>query len=202
MPKNRPQFSFLNKTPSYAAAAVLAVSICGIGTATAATKIIAGTVFLSSTVWAEFVADAKGYFKERDLDVEIIATRSSSKAVQQLTAGSIHVGSSGIPDYLRAIDQGAPIKIFKNQIGTPPYTIFAKAGIKSIADLKGKRVPTGYASQRVIDVLTKGALANGNLATPTFSRYRYRTWSAAQRSSRRARPTCSCSRSAPARSRK
>ncbi len=50
---------------------------------------------------------------------------------------------------------------------TPLYSEFFVAknsGIKTIADLKGKRVPSGYASQRVIDVLTKGTLANGNLS--------------------------------------
>lgn len=124
-------------------AASLVVASGGFRGANAATKVIAGTVFLSSTVWAEFVAEAKGYFKEHDLDVEIIATRSSSKAVQQLAAGSLHVASSGIPDYLRAIDQGAPIKIFKTQIGTPPYTIFAKPEITSIKQLKGKKVMIG-----------------------------------------------------------
>ncbi len=50
---------------------------------------------------------------------------------------------------------------------TPLYSVFfvgKDSAIKTIADLKGKRVPTGYASQRVIDVLTKGTLANGNLS--------------------------------------
>lgn len=49
---------------------------------------------------------------------------------------------------------------------TPLYSEFFVAKdspIKSIKELKGKRVPTGYASQRVIDVLTKGTLANGGL---------------------------------------
>ena len=49
---------------------------------------------------------------------------------------------------------------------TPLYSEFFVAKdlpIKTIADLKGKRVPSGYASQRVLDVLTKGTLANGNL---------------------------------------
>ncbi len=35
---------------------------------------------------------------------------------------------------------------------------------KTIADLKGKRVPSDFVSQRVIDVLTKGMLANANLS--------------------------------------
>jgi len=50
---------------------------------------------------------------------------------------------------------------------TPLYSEFFVAKdspIKTVADLKGKRIPTGYASQRVLDVLTKGTLANGGLS--------------------------------------
>jgi uncharacterized protein len=50
---------------------------------------------------------------------------------------------------------------------TPLYSEFFVAKdspIKTIPDLKGKRVPSGYASQRVIEVLIKGALANGGLS--------------------------------------
>jgi TRAP transporter TAXI family solute receptor len=49
---------------------------------------------------------------------------------------------------------------------TPLYSEFfvrKDSPIKTIADLKGKRVPTGYASQRVLDELTKGTLANAGL---------------------------------------
>ena len=143
MPKTRMRAHCLRGFIACTLAASIIIASGSMRGATAATKIIAGTVFLSSTVWTEFVAEAKGYFKERDLEVEIIATRSSSKAVQQLAAGSLHIASSGIPDYLRAIDQGAPIKIFKTQIGTPPYTIFAKPEITSIKQLKGKKVMIG-----------------------------------------------------------
>jgi uncharacterized protein len=50
---------------------------------------------------------------------------------------------------------------------TPLYSEFFVAKdspIKTIPDLKGKRVPSGYASQRVIEVLIKGSLANGGLS--------------------------------------
>jgi hypothetical protein len=50
---------------------------------------------------------------------------------------------------------------------TPLYSQFfvrKDSGIKSIADLKGKRVPTDYVSQKVIDVLTQGTLANAGLS--------------------------------------
>jgi TRAP transporter TAXI family solute receptor len=49
---------------------------------------------------------------------------------------------------------------------TPLYSVFfvkKDSPIKTIADLKGKRIPSGYASQRVLDVLTQGTLANGGL---------------------------------------
>ena len=49
---------------------------------------------------------------------------------------------------------------------TPLYSEFfvrKDSPIKTIADLKGKRVPTDYVSQRVLDVLSRGTLANGGL---------------------------------------
>ncbi|MGA7489184.1 MAG: TAXI family TRAP transporter solute-binding subunit [Xanthobacteraceae bacterium] len=50
---------------------------------------------------------------------------------------------------------------------TPLYSVLhvrKDSPIKTIADLKGKRVPTDYVSQRVLDVLVKGTLANGGLS--------------------------------------
>ncbi len=49
---------------------------------------------------------------------------------------------------------------------TPLYSVFyvrKDSPIKTIADLKGKRVPTEYVSQKVLDVLVHGTLANGGL---------------------------------------
>ena len=115
----------------------------GAATAQAETKIIHGTVFLSSTDWAGFVADTKGFFKQAGLEVETIATRSSSKGVQQLAAGSLNIVSGGMPDHLRGIEQGGPMKMFLNQIGTPPYAVYGKSSIKSVKDLKGMKVIIG-----------------------------------------------------------
>lgn len=126
------------------AAAALSISVALFAhTAQAATKIVHGAVFLSSTDWSEFVADAKGFFKERGLDVELVTAGSSAKAVQELAAGSLDIASGGMPDHLRAIEQGAPMKLFANQIGTPPYTVYAKHEIKKVSDLKGKKVIIG-----------------------------------------------------------
>ncbi len=121
--------------------AAAAIAFCG--TAVAQNKILAGTVFMSATVWPHFIAADKGYFKAAGIDVEILATRSSAKGMQQIAAGSLDIVSSGIPDHLRAIDKGAPVKIIMNQIGTPPYMVYASSDIKKITDLKGKTVIVG-----------------------------------------------------------
>jgi ABC-type nitrate/sulfonate/bicarbonate transport system substrate-binding protein len=121
----------------------VAAGIAFSGAANAQTKILAGTVFMSATVWPHFIAADKGYFKAAGIDVEIIATRSSAKGMQQIAAGSLDIVSSGIPDHLRAIDKGAPVKIIMNQIGTPPYMVYASTDIKKITDLKGKTVIIG-----------------------------------------------------------
>jgi TRAP transporter TAXI family solute receptor len=50
---------------------------------------------------------------------------------------------------------------------TPLYSVLfvrKDSPIKTIADLKGKRVPTDFISQRVLDVLMQGTLANAGLS--------------------------------------
>jgi TRAP transporter TAXI family solute receptor len=58
---------------------------------------------------------------------------------------------------------------------TPLYSVLyvrKDSPIRTIADLKGKRVPTDYVSQRVLDVLTKGTLANGNVGYDDIQKVR------------------------------
>ena len=130
-------------TLSMALVAVAVTGLVGVRDAKAQTKFTAGTVFLSATAWPHYVAADKGYLKARGLDIDLIATRSSAKAIQQLVAESIQVNSSGMPDNIRAINKGGPIKIIMAQVATPPYMVYAKPSIKSIADLKGKTVIVG-----------------------------------------------------------
>ncbi len=67
-----------------------------------------------------------------------------------------------------AIYKGKPQKNLRVlAVLTPLYSeMFVRkdAAIKTAADLKGKRVATGYFSQKVLNVLTQGVLANGGLS--------------------------------------
>jgi TRAP transporter TAXI family solute receptor len=66
-----------------------------------------------------------------------------------------------------AIYKGKPQKNLRVlTVLTPLYSdlwVRKDSSIKTPADLKGKRVPTGYVSQKVLEVLTRAVLANGGV---------------------------------------
>jgi TRAP transporter TAXI family solute receptor len=95
-----------------------------------------------------------------------------SAFVPGINAGEIHFGIANELEthYAvtgEAIYKGKPQKNLRVlTILTPLYSeMFVRkdSNIKTIADLKGKRVAAGYFSQRVLHVLTQGELANGGL---------------------------------------
>mgnify|MGYP001578304871 CR=1 FL=1 len=48
--------------------------------------------------------------------------------------------STGIVDPIYAIDKGAPIGLVRLEMHSPPYALIARATIKSIGELKGKKI--------------------------------------------------------------
>ncbi len=81
-------------------------------------------------------------FKKYDLDIQTVSLDGSGKLHQALTADSIDIGMGSGTD-LAFIAKGAPEKAIANMAG-PPVNMFVlvseKSGIKSVAELKGKRV--------------------------------------------------------------
>jgi NitT/TauT family transport system substrate-binding protein len=63
--------------------------------------------------------------------------------VQQVAAGSAAIGSSSMVDTVRAIGAGATVKVFLNSLAVGTHSLIAQKSIKSVAELKGKRVMTG-----------------------------------------------------------
>ena len=55
----------------------------------------------------------------------------------------MNIAYSGFPDFIRATNAGAPVKIVINAIGAPPYSVYSKPAIKKISDLKGKIASIG-----------------------------------------------------------
>lgn len=122
---------------------VVLASGLGTGDARAADTIVVGVVAKLAAQWPVYVAIEKGMAERANVKLDVVATGGSAKATQQLAAGAINIGEAGVPDHLRAIDQGAPVKIIDYEMAQPPYNLMAAKNIKSIADLKGKKVMVG-----------------------------------------------------------
>ena len=123
------------------AAATLALSALVAHAAHAQTKIVAGMVAHGPAQWPQYIATDLGWFKQDNIELDLVS--AGGGGAQQLAAGALNIAHSGFPDFVRASLQGAPVKIIINDIVVPPYGVFAKPGIKRVADLKGKLVSIG-----------------------------------------------------------
>ena len=95
------------------------------------------------TIWPAIVAKEKGFFEQEGISLDLVTTGSSARSLQQVAAGVAQVGSSSIVDTVRAIDAGADVKIFLNSLAVATHSLIAAKDVKSVTDLKGKRVMTG-----------------------------------------------------------
>ena len=145
-----------------AALLVSAISLAvGDKPARAAEKVMLGFVSHGALQWPEYTAQHFGWFKEAGVEVDMLTVGGG--AAQQLVAGAIHIGYSGFPDFIRAANQGAPLKIVINGIGTPPYAIYSKPAIKSIKELKGKVISIG-AAKDITTIYTDAFLKSAGLS--------------------------------------
>jgi NitT/TauT family transport system substrate-binding protein len=84
------------------------------------------------------IAKDKGYYREEGLDVELVAM-PSGVGTQALIGGNVKfstLGGASLPPILR----GAPMRFLFATFSRPMFWLYAKPEIRSIADLKGKKV--------------------------------------------------------------
>ena len=90
-----------------------------------------------------FAAHDAGIFKANGIDVEQIKFLAGPPFFAAFQSGSIDVGFMGTPPASIGIAQGVPMKIFAVEnyaFGSEGLVATKKSGIKSLKDLKGKRV--------------------------------------------------------------
>lgn len=91
-----------------------------------------------------FVAQAKGYFKDAGLEVELIAPSDPSDPPKLVAAGKAEIAISYQPQLHMQVDAGLPLKRIGTLVATPLNTLVVldSSPVKTIADLKGKKI--GY----------------------------------------------------------
>jgi NitT/TauT family transport system substrate-binding protein len=130
--------------------------------ANAQTAIVAGMVAHGPPQWPQYIASEFGWFKQDSIELDLIGVGAGG--AQQLAGGSLDIAHSGFPDFARAALQGAPVKIIINDIVASPYAVFAKPGIREIAELKGKLISIGGVKDVTL-IYMKAFLAAAGLKT-------------------------------------
>ncbi len=91
----------------------------------------------NSGLWTAFEA---GYFKDENLDVELVNIPSSSRSIAALLAKEVQFGYVDGSNAVQAIAQGASVKLFQSVTNHLVFSIMVSPAIKTPADMKGKRL--------------------------------------------------------------
>ena len=88
------------------------------------------------------IAQEKGYFKDQNLEVEIIAPADPADPPKLVAAGKADLAVSYQPQLHLQIHEGLPLARVGTLVATPLncLLVMADGPIKSIADLKGKKI--------------------------------------------------------------
>jgi NitT/TauT family transport system substrate-binding protein len=130
----------IDKRIIIAAFSLVLCATTSIGAHAAATKVNFGTASASAINWPEFIAEDQGFFKAENLEFQITYTGNNATVVQQLIGGNFDLGQTTFETAIRAIDKGASIIMIGSTMIKFSYSIMAQKDIKSIKDMKHKRI--------------------------------------------------------------
>jgi NitT/TauT family transport system substrate-binding protein len=104
-------------------------------------------------------AVAEGFYKEVGLDVTLVQGNGSGNTAQLVASGRAQIAYADAVAVSQLIAKGAPMTIVSTIYQSNPNEVSAlkKSGIKSIADLKGKKVgvPSGSSQTTMLPLFLK-----------------------------------------------
>ena len=96
--------------------AAIAILVVAVSSSSAQNKLVIGTVGGGNTLeWPLYIAEKKGYLEQEKLALEWVGVQSSAAVMQQLAAGSLNLGTTGLADALRATRVGNWKKLWSGQ---------------------------------------------------------------------------------------
>jgi len=120
-------------------AALLAVGL--VNGAQAADRLVLSYVTGNAIYWDLNVAIERGFFRDEGFETSFVALQSSPSAIQQVVAGAVNLAASSPEPVIDAIQRGAAdIGILVAPSAGVDWTMNVRPEIKSLADLKGKRI--------------------------------------------------------------
>ena len=103
-----------------------------------------------------FAAKYSGAFARAGLDVNLIAPTDPDLPPRLLAAGKADACLSYQPQLYLLVDQGLPVRRTGTLIGKPLNTLTAlgASGIKTLADLKGRKIGYSVAGMETVQIAT------------------------------------------------
>ncbi len=110
-----------------------------------------------------FVAKQQGYYKQLGLDVNFIAPADPSDPPKWVAVGKADLAIDYQPQYLMEVANGLPLLQVGTLVDQPLscFVVLQNSTIKTIADLKGKRI--GYSNGGANDAVLQTMLAKNGL---------------------------------------
>ena len=145
------------------ALALALVMVLSLGSVATAENIKLNIAYMPNyaSLWSVVTGVEQGYFAEEGLDVTLVEFADGPTIINAMENGSIDMGYIGPGAHKLCVNGRA--KIFAlSQIGDADHVLASqKAGISTIADLKGKKV--GYSSGTSSEMILKYALEEAGM---------------------------------------
>ena len=131
-------------------------------TALAADRLRIAYSSISGAYIGIWVAHDAGLFAKEGLDDQMILIPSATQLAQVAVAGDVDIASLGGGPMIAAALSGADLKVIGNNVNKMIFSIYAKPEVKSIEELRGKRIGVSRFGSST-DVSARYALRKFNL---------------------------------------
>jgi NitT/TauT family transport system substrate-binding protein len=103
-------------------------------------EVSVGVAFVNARVAPLWVADKEGFFKKNGIEAKILKLAGGTQGAQAMLSGGIDIGYTDPTSMVAAIAGGAQLTEIMAITNIMPYFLVGSADVKTVADLKGKRV--------------------------------------------------------------
>jgi ABC-type nitrate/sulfonate/bicarbonate transport system substrate-binding protein len=116
---------------------------------------------VSSSSWPIYAAVKRGFFRQENLNVEVLVLRSSVIQTQALLSNDVHMNTYSVDSVAKPVLQGAPLKFIGASQEKPSFQVMVSKEIKGWGDLKGKTLVAGSPGGAFYTLLAAMLSANG-----------------------------------------
>lgn len=151
-----------------AAAAALVVGLTGCsgsgddGDGGGVDKITLGLPVPANTLAPVYVAEAKGFFEDEGLDVDVVTFEGDGDLVKAVLGGSVDIAIGSLSGVVTSVNAGQDAKVIYGGFNMPGFSFYATKDITSVEEGKGKNWGvTTFGSST--DLITRYALSEAGL---------------------------------------